>query len=146
MRLGGALLFATGLLSAVPASAQGIRRATVTVSDHLGLEQQEETISVYLGGVLAGMLHVDTAHPDDSFTTTVPVADRLPFTLCGKLLTREAGGVATHDIDNGGTLANYADSRLDALTLGNVLFTFTDSTGRADVTVERGPACTAAVS
>ncbi len=129
------------------AGAQNLRRATVTVADHLGAGQQEETITVYLGGVLAGTLHVDASHPDDSFIATVPDAERLPYTLCGKLVKRDAGGAVTmHPIDNGGVLAGYADAKLDAITLGDVLFTFTDAAGRADVTVQNGPACTAAVS
>ena len=140
-------LAAVGVLIAAGAGAQNLRRATVTVADHLGSEQQEETITVYLGGVLAGTLHVDAAHPDDSFVATVPAADRLPYTLCGKLVKRAAdGAISTHPIDNGGVLSSYADAKLDAITLGDVLFTFTDAAGRADVTVQNGPACTAAVS
>ena len=124
-----------------------MRRATVTVSDHLGLGQQEETIAVYFAGVLGGTVHVDAAHPDDSFTATVQDQGTLGFTMCGKLLKREPdGSLSTHPIDNGGTLSGYAGATLDAITLGDVLFTLQDTAGGAQTTVQRGPACTAAVS
>ena len=74
------------------ASAQTGRRVVLTVADHLSAGQQEETITVYFAGVPAGTLHVDASHPDDSFIATVPAFDVLPFTLCGKLLRREAAG------------------------------------------------------
>ena len=86
-------------------------------------------------------------HPNDSFVATVPLAERLPFTLCGKLLRQEAdGSVSTHPIDNGGMLTNYADARLDALTIRDVIFSFADPAGQAEIAPAPGPACSAAVS
>ncbi len=140
-----ALVAAVGL--AFTASAQTLRRTTLTLSDHLGPGQQEETITIYLAGVLAGTLHVDPDHPDTSFTATVPDTEKLSFTLCGKLLRREPdGSLSTHPIDNGGTLTGYTGASLAAVTLGDVLFTLQDEAGQADTDVLRGPACTAAVS
>ncbi|WP_158747535.1 hypothetical protein [Acidisphaera sp. L21] len=130
-----------------PALKAGPRQTTLTVVDRLGTTQQEETIAVYFSGVLAGTLHVDAAHPEDSFTVAVPLMPKLGFTLCGKLVTREAnGGLSTHPIDNGGTLAGYDSSILAALTLGDVLFTLQDETGTGTNDVQQGPACTAAIS
>ena len=149
MRAAGraALVAAAGLLLAGPLNAQPVPRATITVVDHLSTGQQEETIAVYLGGVLAGTLHVDSTHLDDSFSTTVPAMEKLPFTLCGKLLHRESdGSVSTHPIDNGGTLTGYADGTWAAVTLGDVAFTLTDDSGHGDSTYTAAPACSAAVS
>ena len=141
-----ALVAAAGLLLAGSAVAQA-RRATITVVDHLGAGQQEETIAVYFAGVLAGTLHVDPSHLDDSFVVTVPVLDRLPFALCGKLLRREAdGGVSTHPIDNGGTLTGYDGGTWAAMTLGDVVFSLQDDRGQGDSAVSAAPACSAAVS
>ncbi len=145
-----ALVAAAGSLLAGPVAAQGgpnLRRTTVTVIDHLGSSQQEETIAVYFAGVLTGTLHVDSNHPDDSFTATVPSQPQLGFTLCGKLLKREANGsLSTHPIDNGGVLEGYEGATLAALTLGDVLFTLEDEAGHGTGTVQQGPACTAAIS
>ena len=145
-----ALVAAAGLSLAGPAAAQNgptLRRTTVTVIDHLGSAQQEETIAVYFAGVLSGTLHVDANHPDDSFTVTVPSQPQLGFTLCGKLLKREPnGGLSTHPIDNGGVLEGYEGATLAALTLGDVLFTLEDEAGQGTGTVQQGPACTAAIS
>ena len=142
-----ALAAAAGLLLAAPGFAQSLRRTTITVSDHLSAGQQDETIAVYLGGVLAGTLRVDAAHEDDRFTATVPLAERLPFALCGKLLRREAdGSVSTHVIDNGGTLEGYEDGTWAAITLGDVAFTLEDENGRGESTYSAAPACSAAVS
>ncbi len=147
-----ALGAAAGLLLAGPLAAQGLdapnlRRTTVTVVDHLGLAQQDETIAVYFAGVLAGTLHVDQNHPNDSFVATVPLQPRLGFTLCGKLVKREPdGALSTHPIDNGGVLEGYEGATLAALTLGDVLFTLEDEAGQASHTVQQGPACTAAIS
>ena len=124
-----------------------MRRAVLTVSDHLSVGQQEETITVYFAGVIAGTLHVDATHLDDSFTATVPAMDKLPFTLCGKLLRRERDGTVTiHPIDNGGSLTGYEGGSWAAITLGDVVFTLHDETGRGEDTSGPGPACTAAVS
>ena len=143
----GALVAAAGLLSAGFALAQPPRQASLTVADHLGTGQQEETIAVYLAGVLVGTLHVDAGHPDDSFVAKVPAMANLPFTLCGKLLRREPdGSLSTHPIDNGGSLADYSDGVWAATTLGNVLFTLKDESGRGIDSYARGPACSAAVS
>ena len=142
-----ALAAAAGVALSGTTAGQTLRRTTLTVSDHLGIGQQDETIAVYFAGVLAGTVHVDASHPDDSFSATVPDQDSLGFTLCGKLLDHAAdGSIATHPIDNGGKLAGYADAKLDAITLGDVLFTLQDTAGQAETTVQRGPACTAAVS
>lgn len=141
-----ALVAAAGLLFAGSVAAQ-TRGATITVIDHLGAGQQEETIAVYFAGVLAGTLHVDASHLDDSFVVTAPVLDRLPFALCGKLLRREANGsVSTHPIDNGGTLTGYDGGTWAAMTLGDVAFTLQDDGGRGDSTLSAAPACNAAVS
>ena len=142
-----ALVAAAGLLVASSAFAQAQRRSTITVADHLSAGQHEETITVYLGGVAAGTLHVDQTHPDDSFTTTVPAMDRLPFALCGKLLRRAAdGNLSTHEIDNGGTLVDYEDGTWAAITLGDVAFTLEDESGRGESTYSAAPACSAAIS
>ena len=143
---------AAGLLLAGMAHAQTVseptlRRTTVKVVDHLGNDQQEESIAVYFAGALAGTLHVSPDHPDDSFSASVPVLAELNFALCGKLLKRRPdGGISTHLIDNGGRVESYNDSQLYALTLGDILFTLQDETGRAISTVRQGPACSAAVS
>ena len=147
-----ALVAAAGLFCARAVAAQAsdgipLRRTTVTVIDHLGSSQQEETIAVYFAGVLTGTLHVDAGHPDDSFTATVPLQPHLGFTLCGKLLKREpTGALSTHPIDNGGVLEGYGGATLAALTLGDVLFTLEDEAGQGLATVQQGPACTAAIS
>lgn len=142
-----ALVAAAGCLVSCLASAQTGQRAVLTVADHLGADQQEETIAVYFAGVLAGTLHVDPSHPDDRFMATVPAMDRLPFTLCGKLVRREADGTTTtHPIDNGGTLAGYEGGVWDATTIGDVLFSLHDETGLGEDTHSAGPACSAAVS
>ncbi len=139
--------FLAGGVRAQDAAVPSLRRTTVTVVDHLGAGQQDETIAVYFAGVLAGTLHVDTAHPEDSFVATVPLHDKLGFTLCGRLIKREADGSLTpHPIDNGGTLEGYDGASLAALTLGDVLFSLEDEAGHAASTVQRGPACSAAVS
>ena len=142
-----ALVAAAALLLAGAACAQGVRRATITVVDHLSAGQQEETIAVYLAGVLAGTLHVDASHMDDSIVATVPVLDQLPFALCGKLVRRERdGGVTDHVIDNGGTLTGYEGGTWAAITLGDVAFTLQDEGGQGDSTYSAAPACSAAVS
>ena len=143
-----ALGAAAGLLfmAQVPA-AQELRRTTVTVTDHLGSDQEEETIAVYFAGVLAGTLHVDASHPDDSFIATVPLRAKLGFTLCGKLLKREPNGsLSIHPIDNGGMLEGYEGATLVALTLRDVLFTLENEADSTGSTVQQGPACSAAVS
>ena len=147
-----ALVAAVGLVLAVSARAQdstgpNLRRTTVTVIDHLSQGQQEETIAVYFAGVLAGSVHIDANHPDDSFTVTVPLQARLGFALCGRLVRREAdGSLSTHPIDNGGVLEGYEGAKLAALTLGDVVFTLQDEAEHAAITARAGPACTAAVS
>ena len=142
-----ALVAAAGCFLAGVASAQSGRRLVLTVADHLSVGQQEETITVYFAGVASGTLHVDASHPDDSFIATVPALDRLPFTLCGKLVRRDAAGqVTTHPIDNGGTLTGYESGTWDAVTIGDVLFTLHDEGGQGEDTYTAGPACTAAVS
>ena len=147
-----ALVAAAGLFLAATAHAQDtsgptLRRTSVTVLDHLSQGQQEETIAVYFAGVLAGTVHIDATHPDDSFVATVPAQAKLGFTLCGRLIRREAdGSLSTHLIDNGGTLEGYEGAKLAALTLGDVVFTLQDEAQQAEVTARAGPACTAAVS
>ena len=142
-----ALGAAAGFLLSVSAGAQEVAKATLTLVDHLSAGQQEETIGVYLGGVLAGTLHVDASHPDDSLVATVPAMANLPFALCGKLLRHEQGGsVSTHPIDNGGTLTGYEGGTWAAITLGDVLFTLQEESGNGDATVSNAPACSAAVS
>ncbi|MEJ1976566.1 MAG: hypothetical protein WDN49_11140 [Acetobacteraceae bacterium] len=64
---------------------------TVTVTDMLSPGQQEETIGVYFAGRLAGTLHIDTAHPSDSFTTSIEPAARTDYALCGRLLRAGPG-------------------------------------------------------
>ena len=145
-------LLVLGVLTCGPAAAQTapdtpLRRTTITVNDHLGFGQREETIAVFFAGVLAGTLHVDAAHPNDSFTATVPLRPRLGFSLCGKLLRDGSDGSdPNHPIDNGGVLEDYDGASFAALTLGDVLFTLSDESGRAQATVQQGPACNAAVS
>ncbi len=142
-----ALVAAAGFLLAGVASAQQADRASLILVDHLSVGQQEETIAVYLAGVLVGTLHVDAEHPDDSFAATVPAMSKLPFALCGKLLRHEQGGsVSTHSIDNGGVITGYQDGTWAAITLGDVLFTLQEESGRGDSTVNNAPACNAAVS
>ncbi len=146
-----ALVAAAGMFVAMLApcegGAQGVRRATVTVSDHLSSGQQEETIAVYLAGVLSGTLHVDATHPDDSFVATVPALDQLPFALCGRLIRRAAdGNVSTHTIDNGGTLTGFEGGTWAAITIGDVAFTLQDESGQGDSSYTAAPACSAAVS
>lgn len=143
-----ALVAAAGLLLIAQApAAPEVRRTTVTVIDHLGSAQAEETIAVYFAGVLIGTLHVDPGHPDDSFIASVPLRPKLGFTLCGKLLKREAdSSLSTHPIDNGGTLEGYEGATLAALTLGDVLFTLENEADPGSSTVQQGPACSAAVS
>ncbi len=142
-----ALVAAAGFLLAGSAHAQPAPKATLTVVDHLSEGQQEETIAVYLAGFLAGTLHVDSAHPDDSFQIQVPSMPKLPFALCGKLLRRESdGSVSSHPIDNGGSLVNYAGGTWAATTIGDVVFTLQENSGQGDATVSAAPACSAAVS
>ncbi len=142
-----ALLAAAGVLLATTTFAEPMRRTTITIADHLSAGQREETIAVYLGGVLAGTLHVDATHMDDSFTAAVPTMDKLPFALCGKLLRQDySGSLATHPIDNGGTLTGYEDGTWAAVTLGDVAFTLDDETGKGESTYNAAPACSAAVS
>ena len=142
-----ALVAAAGCFLAVSAGAQPVRRARLTLIDHLSGGQQEETIAVYLAGVLVGTLHVDSAHPDDHFDAQVPAMPSLPFALCGKLLRRESdGSISNHAIDNGGTLTDYENGRWAAITLGDVVFTLQEEGGQGDSTVSAAPACTAAVS
>ena len=142
-----ALLATAGFLLATTTFAQPMRRATITIADHLSAGQQDETITVYLGGVLAGTLHVDAAHMDDNFTATVPAMDKLPFALCGKLLRQDgSGNVATYPIDNGGTLTGYEDGTWAAVTLGDLAFTLDDETGKGESSYSATPACSAAVS
>ena len=115
--------------------------------DHLSPGQQEEVIAVYFAGVLAGTLHVSSGKPDDSFTATVPDRDHLGYTLCGKLMRREAdGSLSSHPIDNGGVLRAYRGQTLAATTLGDVLFSLESQAPEVVSTVQQGPACTAAVS
>jgi hypothetical protein len=142
-----ALVAAAGFLLSPAAGAEVPPRTTVTVVDHLSAGQQEETIAVYFAGVLAGTLHVDANKPDDQFVATVPAQDHIGYTLCGKLLRREAdGSLSTHPIDNGGVLAGYAGHTLAATTLHDVLFSLDDTEGDAGSTLSPGPSCTAAVS
>jgi hypothetical protein len=142
-----ALVAAAGVLLSPVAGGQESPHTTVTVVDHLSTGQQEETIAVYFAGVLAGTLHVDASKPDDQFVAMVPARDHIGYTLCGKLLRREAdGSLSTHPIDNGGVLAGYAGHTLAATTLHDVLFSLEDLQGDAGSTVRPGPSCTAAVS
>lgn len=142
-----ALVAAAGFLLAGGADAQSPRLVTVTVIDHLSAGQQEETIGVFFQGVLAGTLHVDPQHPDDSFQAKLPGLPELPFALCGKLMRRDPDGtLSPHPIDNGGTVTGYDGAKLAAITLGDVLFTLRDDTGHAVVSVKPGPACNAAIS
>ena len=142
-----ALVAAAGMFLAGGAGAQSPRLVPVTVVDHLSNGQQEETIAVYFEGVLAGTLHVDASHPDDSFQAKVPGLADMSFTLCGKLLRREGDGtLSAHRIDNGGSLSGYEGASLAAITMGDVLFSLEDETGRGATTVKPGPSCAAAVS
>jgi hypothetical protein len=142
-----ALVAAAGFFLAGLAQAQPASKATLTVVDHLSVGQQEETIAVYLAGFLAGTLHVDSAHPDDSFQAQVPAMPTLPFALCGKLLRRESDGtISSHPIDNGGNLTGYVGGTWAATTMGDVVFTLQDASGQGDSTVSAAPACSAAVS
>ena len=143
--LAGVLL--APMLPAASCQAQAPQLATVTVADHLGAGQQEETITVYFDGVAAGTLHVDPARPNDQLQANLPVQPSIGFTLCGRLLRRESdGSVSTHPIDNGGVLTGYAGASLAAVTLGDVLFALQDDKGRATTDIRPGPSCTAAVS
>jgi hypothetical protein len=141
-----ALVAAAGFLlaSAGPIKAE---TASVTVVDQLSAGQQEETIAVYFAGRLAGTVHIDAAHPVDQFTATVEQMPHMPYTLCGRLLKREAdGSVSTHPIDNGGVLGDIAGRTLFANTLGDKLFSLEGSEGAATGEVQSGPACVAATS
>ena len=141
----GALL--ASMLPAAPCRAQAPQQVTVTVADHLGAGQQEETITVYFDGVAAGTLHVDQTHLSDQLQADLPAQPSIGFTLCGRLLRRESdGSVSTHPIDNGGVLTGYAGASLAAVTLGDVLFALQDDRGRATTDVRPGPSCTAAMS
>ncbi len=142
-----ALVAAAGLILAWSAQADSLRRASLTIFDHLSAGQQEETIAVYLGGVLVGTLHVDPAHLDDRIEASVPEVVTLHFALCGRLLRREADGhISAHPIDNGGTLTGYAGGTWAAITLSDVVFTLKEESGRGDSVVTVAPACSAAVS
>ncbi len=135
------------VLFTFPATAQDLRRTTVTVSDHLSEGQHEETIAVYFAGVLAGTLHVAPDKPDDSFTATILDRDHIGYTLCGRLERQEAdGSLSSHPIDNGGVLSGYAGQTLMATTHGDVLFSLESDSGAVTSAVQPGPACTAAVS
>ena len=137
-----ALVAAAGLFLAVAA-----RAGTVTVIDRLSAGQMEETIAVYLAGRLAGTVHIDAGHPEDRFTANVPSQPQTPYTLCGRLLRREAdGSVSTHSIDNGGLLGDVAGRTLFANTLGDVLFALEPAEGGVPGDVRPGPACDAVVS
>lgn len=143
-----ALVAAAGFALVGSAAGQPLPKVSLSVSDHLSAGQLEETIAVYLAGVLVGTLHVDATHPDDSFQAQVPALAALPFALCGKLIRQEPdGGSSTdHAIDNGGMLRDYAGGHWAAITLGDVLFTLRDEAGQGHDDVARGPACSAAVS
>ena len=141
-----ALVAAAGFLLAVSPRANA-EMVSVTVVDHLSVGQQEETIAVYFAGHLAGTVHIDTEHPDDQFTASIQRMARTPYTLCGKLLKREADGtLSTHPIDNGGILGDIAGRTLFANTLGDVLFSLEGTEGSATGEVRPGPACDAVIS
>ena len=141
-----ALVAAAGfLLAAAPADT-----VSVTVVDRLSTGQQEETITVYFAGRLAGTVHIDANHPEDSFTATLPRAPHTSYTLCGRLLRREAdGAISTHPIDNSGVLGDVAGQTLYANTLGDVLFALQPGEGGAAPApgdIHPGPACDAVVA
>ncbi len=140
-----ALVAAAGLFLAATAHADTV---SVTVVDRLSEGQQEETIAVYFSGRLAGTVHIDADHPDDSFTATIERAPHTPYTLCGRLLRREANGaVSVHPIDNSGVLGDVAGQTLYANTLGDVLFSLqTAEGGTAPGDVRPGPACDAIIA
>ena len=122
--------------------------SAVTVIDHLSAGQQEETIAVFFAGHLAGTLHIDQAHPDDTFTAALDGAGRIHYTLCGLLRRREPDGtVSEHRIDNGGELDAVSGGSYAALTLDDKLFALVDAvTGMGAQSLTPGPACAAAVS
>jgi hypothetical protein len=140
-----ALVAAAGLFLAATAHADTV---SVTVVDRLSAGQQEETIAVYFSGHFAGTVHIDPDHPDDSFTATIERAPETPYTLCGRLLRREADGrISVHPIDNTGVLRDVAGQTLYANTLGDVLFSLqTAEGGTAPSDVRPGPACDAIIA
>jgi hypothetical protein len=139
-----ALVAAAGVVLAVAAQAE---QESVTVVDKLSQGQKEETIAVYFAGRLAGTVHIDTAHPVDQFTATIPRLDRTPYTLCGKLIKQEPDGTeSVHPIDNGGVLGDVAGRTLYANTINDVLFSLEGSEGPRSGEVRPGPACSAAIS
>ena len=122
--------------------------AAVTVVDHLSAGQQEETIAVFFAGHLAGTLHIDQSHPEDSFTASLDGAGHIHYTLCG-LLRRAApdGVISEHRIDNGGELDATSGGHYAALTLDDRLFALVDAdTGDGALNLTPGPACAAAIS
>ena len=138
----GCGLIAAGLVGGLPAHALDI-----TVADRLSPGQQEETIAVFFSGVLMGTLHVGPGTPSDSFVAPVSVLGSVSYTLCGKLLRREAdGSVSSHSIDNGGRLRTAPGHTLDAVTRGDVLFLLQDSETGEEGEITPGPVCSAAVS
>ena len=143
MRAAGraACVAAAGWLLCVPARAED---ATVTITDELGAQQEEEAISVFAGGRLLGMLHVDPGHRVDSFEASLPVG-MLEYTLCGRLQRREPDGrLTTHPIDNTGRVPISPGGTLRAYTLFDILFALELPGTPVDVT--HGPACDAIIS
>ncbi len=143
---GGRIAFAAmAVLLSWPVRAEPVQ---FTVIDELSSGQAREDIAVFLGGRLAGSLHIDHTHPHDEISLTVDRADRYDFALCGRLV-REGDADPDHRIDDAGTLTDVAGRSFAAVTIGDELFTLRDVTaGRAPaaIAIRPGPACAPTVA
>jgi hypothetical protein len=136
---------AAAFLLSRPACAEPVQ---FTVSDSLSAGQVQEDISVFLGGRLAGSLHIDLDHPHDEVSVSALNAEHYDFALCGRLV-RDSGDPPEHRIDDAGTLADVAGRTFAAITVKDTLFTLQDVTeDRPHVAVlaRPGPACAPAVA
>ncbi len=142
---GRAALLAAVALFSWPAAAEPVQ---FTVIDELSAGQAQEDIALFLGGRLAGTLHIDQAHPHDEIQLTVERADHYDFALCGRLV-RDGEASPEHRIDDAGTLTDVAGRSFAAVTIGDELFTLRDvTTGRlpTSIAIRPGPACAPTVA
>ncbi len=145
MKCGRAAFVAAAALLSWPAAAEPIQ---FTVIDELSSGQAQEDIALFLGGRLAGTLHIDQNHPHDEISLTVERADHYDFALCGRLV-RDGEAAPEHRIDDAGTLTDVAGRSFAAVTIGDELFTLRDVTaGRspASIAIRPGPACAPTVA
>jgi hypothetical protein len=97
------LLAALGMASANAAPS----RVSFVVSDETDPQEIAEDTNVFVNGALVAHFALDSAHPADSITVSIPFAPRYDYALCGHITLRDANGVTSiHQVGTGATLTD----------------------------------------